>query len=341
MAQVVGAISMSHAPGVLGWPDAPDADMRAKIEAAHTECARRLEQWKPDLVIAFLDDHFENHFRNLMPTFAVGIAESHSGPADYMMEALRFDEKVCIKSDPALAEQLLRGLVAAGFDAARMGEIEYGNNLLVPFKVIRPQFDIPVIPLYVNAFSPPLPTMARAYDFGAAVRNIVDEVPDDRRIAFLATGGLSHWPPVWTEGAPETDAFLQRMKRYQTEGKKAVLEDPDLYSDLAKYEMQMAAKMEWPLNNSHPLVNEIWDREIIDAFGRGDSRLLRGLTFDDIEKGGGHGGHEMLNWIAVMGAMRGDPADIIAYEAVKEWICGMGYIAYEGASRPSARAARA
>src|SRR5262249_48609276 len=157
-----------------------------------------------------------------------------------------------------------------------------------PLKVIRPQFDIPVLPLYINVFSPPLPSMARAYDFGAAVRRIVDQAPGARRVAFLATGGLSHWPPVWTEGAPEADEFLQRMKRYQTEGKRAVVEDPDLYSDLARYEMQMAAKMEWPLNCKHPLINEAWDREIIGAFGRGDARLLRSLTFDEVEKGGGH-----------------------------------------------------
>lgn len=328
---------MSHAPGVLGWPDAPSETLRRKIDTAHAECARRLDAWAPDLIVAFLDDHFENHFRNLMPAFAVGIAPAHSGPADYMMAALRFDAKVAIASDPALGERMLRGLLAAGFDAARMGEIEYGNNLLVPLKVIRPQFDIPVLPLYINVFSPPLPSMARAYDFGAAVRQVIDHVPGDQRIAFLATGGLSHWPPVWTEGAPESDQFLQRMKRYQTEGKKAVLEDPDLYSDLAQYEMQMAAKMEWPLNRKHPLINEAWDREIIDAFRRGDIDLLRSLTFDEIEAGGGHGGHEMLNWIAVMGAMGGEPADVIAYEPVKEWICGMGYIAYDGSGAGKAR----
>jgi len=111
MAHIVAALSMSHAPGVLGWPDAPSEDMRAKIAAAHAECARRLNEAKPDVIVAFLDDHFENHFRNLMPTFAIGIAPSHSGPADYMMEALRFDKKVVLPGMPELGETLLRGLL--------------------------------------------------------------------------------------------------------------------------------------------------------------------------------------------------------------------------------------
>ena len=33
--------------------------------------------------ISILDDHFENLYRNLMPTFAIGIADAHAGPADY------------------------------------------------------------------------------------------------------------------------------------------------------------------------------------------------------------------------------------------------------------------
>jgi 2,3-dihydroxyphenylpropionate 1,2-dioxygenase len=196
-------------------------------------------------------------------------------------------------------------------------------------KFLNPEFNIPVLPVYINVFSPPLPSMRRAYDFGAAVRNVLDAIPDDLRIAFLATGGLSHWPPVWTEGAPEDDEFLQRMKRYQTEGRHVAKEDPQLYSDLARYEIEMAAKMQWPLRTQHPLVNAHWDREIIELFGHGDVSALREMSLDDIEKGGGHGGHEILNWIAVMGAMGGAPAEIIAYEPVMEWICGMGYIAYD------------
>ncbi|MCF4167366.1 hypothetical protein L2U69_17080 [Zavarzinia compransoris] len=328
MSRVIGAFSMSHPPGAVGWPDSPPAEVRRKIDAANAEYARRLEADKPDLIIAFLDDHFENHFRTLMPALAIGIAPSHAGPADYMMKALRFDEKAVIPGEPETAEHLLRELTRAGFDMTRMGEIEYGNNLLVPLKFFRPQFDIPVVPIFINVFSPPLPTMARAFDLGVAVRRIVEAMPDDRRVLFLATGGLSHWPPVWTETAPEDDSFLQRQRRYQTEGKGVLESDPTLYSDLAQYEIDMMNRKQWPLGYQHPLVNEAWDREVLDAFERGDVESLRAMTFDSIEEGGGHGGHEVLNWIAVMGAMKGAPAEILAYEPVPEWIGGMGYIAY-------------
>ncbi len=328
MAKVVGAISMSHAPGAVGWADRPPEDQKQRLNAIHDGLRQLLAAAAPDVIVAFLDDHFENHFRNLMPSLAIGIAPSHSGPADFMMEALQFDRKACFPGKPEIAETMLRRLVKAGFDVARMGEIEYGNNLLVPLRFIRPEFDIPVIPLFINVFSPPLIPYGRAFDFGAAVRDVLDELDEGLRVFCLATGGLSHWPPVWTEGAPEDDSFLQRMRRYQTEGKDVLIGDPELYSDLARYEVQMMTQMQWPLGYQHPLVNPEWDREVLDAVRTGDVAYMRSLGFEDVERLGGHGGHELLNWVALMGAMRGAPANYTAYEHVVEWIGGMGYAAY-------------
>jgi 2,3-dihydroxyphenylpropionate 1,2-dioxygenase len=76
------------------------------------------------------------------------------------------------------------------------------------------------------------------------------------------------------------------------------------------------------------LVNADWDREFLRALERGDVGYMRDLTYDEVEAKGGHGALEILNWIAVMGAMAGAPAKIVAYEPVIEWICGMGYALY-------------
>jgi len=323
MAKVVGGISMSHAPLMLGAPDAPSPDVRLRIETAVQEIRSYLDRTQPDVIIAFLDDHFENHYRNLMPTFSIGVAANHSGPAAYWMKALRYEESQQIGGAPEFAEYLLRATVTSGFDVARMGPIEYGNNLMVPWKLIRPQNDLPIVPVFINVFSPPLTSMARAYALGEAIRNAVDASSGTSRVAFLATGGLSHWPPIWLPTTPLHDSFLKRMKKFQSEGRPVLVEDPDLMTDLAAYEIEMAA------NATQPLVNAAWDRSFLDALARGDSAFLRGLTYEEIEAEGGHGGHEVLNWCALMGAMRGMPARVLAYEAVTEWICGMGFAVYD------------
>lgn len=329
MAKVVTAISMSHAPGVLGWPDAPTPAVRRRMAAASQQLAERLEQKRPDVIIAFLDDHFENHFRNLMPSLAIGIGPSHSGPSDHLLEFLKFDRRETIPGSPDLAEELLRNLVWSGFDVARMGTVEYGNNLMVPLKLIRPQLDIPIIPVFINVFSPPLISVSRAYAFGEAVRSAIDASHGDLRVAFLGTGGLSHWPPVWIDTSPEDDAFLKRMKRFQSRGREVLKDDPNLWVDLGKYEIEMAQRNQYPLNSSHPLVNADWDREFLRALEGGDVGYMRALTFEEVQAKAGHGGLEILTWVAVMGAMRGMTAKIIDYEPVLEWICGMGFAAYD------------
>ena len=212
---VVGALSVSHAPGILGWPDdVTDVEHKSVFEAFE-DLKETVEAAGPDVIIAFLDDHFENHFRSLMPSVSVGVADRHSGPGEHLLKLLKFDKPQSIDGAKELAEHILRTVVGDGIDAARMSSAEFGNNLMVPLKLIRPAGDIPIIPVYINVFTPPLITMERAYQLGAAVRKAVEGRPE--RVMFWATGGLSHWPPIW-EPSRESNDFLARMKTFQLSG---------------------------------------------------------------------------------------------------------------------------
>lgn len=323
MSELVAAISMSHAPGMLGWPDHPPQAMQQAIRRAADETAAYLDKAKPDLIIAILDDHFENLYRNLMPVFAIGVADEHIGPAQYWLEALKLTRQQAFDGAPRDAEWLLRRMVASGFDVARLGPVEYGNNLMVPIHFIRPDGDIPIVPVFVNVFSAPVASTGRAYAFGEALADAITALPGERRVAVLATGGLSHWPPFWLDRAADEKGFLQRMKRFQTEGRPVLLQDPDLMTDLGTYEIEMAR------TSTVPLVNDRWDRAILDAYARGDVRFITGLTNEEIESQGGHGGLEILNWTVTMGAVRGRPARVLEYQPCTEWICGMGFLVYD------------
>lgn len=331
MSKIVMAASLSHAPGVLGWPDAPSAQQQKSIADAHSAIAEAVERTKPDVFIAFLDDHFENQFRDMSPPFAIGVAPANRGPAEHWLEALKIDRAVSVPNHESLANHLLEGLLNKHFDVTRMGKLDYGNNLFVPMQLVRPQFDIPIIPVFTNVFNPPLPTMARAYDLGKGIGDLVEAFPEDLRVGLIASGGISHWPPFWTVNADESDPFIERMKRYQHEGPTYLENDPDLFTDLARYEHEMSAKAKWPFNGGFRLINEEWDREILNAFAKGDVDFLRRQTYESIERDGGHGGHEMLNWMALMGAMNGQPGKLLCYEPVMEWMCGMGYMLYDAA----------
>ena len=102
MAKIVAGIGMSHAPGALGWPDAPSASVRRRLLQAADRLGRSLDAARPDVIIAFLDDHFENHFRSLMPTVGIGVADSHPGPATQWLEALRLTRQERFGGAPRL-----------------------------------------------------------------------------------------------------------------------------------------------------------------------------------------------------------------------------------------------
>jgi 2,3-dihydroxyphenylpropionate 1,2-dioxygenase len=97
---------------------------------------------------------------------------------------------------------------------------------------------------------------------------------------------------------------------------------------LAAYEIDVANKTLADPASEHPLVNDACDRRIMAAFEAADSDFLMSLTSEDVVQNGGHGANEILNWMAVMGAMNGQEAQIVGYEPVIEWICGMGYLVY-------------
>lgn len=327
MANIVYGIGISHAPGALGWPEAAAPDVLKRVEEATATLGQRLRDSRPDVIVAILDDHFENQYRNLLPTVSIGVADHHIGPAKQWLEALRLTDQETFPGAPVIAESLLRSMIKRGFDLARLGSIEYGNNLLVPWKNMEVSSDIPVIPVFINVFSAPLMPYMRALALGQALREAVLELDDGLRVAFIATGGLSHWPPFWTLSSSEEDRFLQqRMKRFQTEGKTYLATDPGLYTDLAEYEIRMAK-----LSQEHgvPLVNAEWDRSFLKALETSDMSYLEALTFEEVEAHGGHGGHEILNWLALFGAMDCAPGRLLAYEDVTEWICGMAYMDFE------------
>lgn len=335
MGKIVAAVGLSHAPGAIAFPETAKPEQRATTEAATLALGKTLQDAKPDVIFAFLDDHFENFFRKLMPTIAISVAETHVGPADQWMETLRIPKKYYFPGNPKIAEHLIHSLVDQGFDATRTGPVEYGNNLLMPWLLMgchETMQNVSIVPIFLNVFTPPLMKYSRAFELGEACRKAALSLPDDVRVAFMCTGGLSHWPPYWSPaqaGDPPEDPFLQQMKEYQTEGKSVLEKYPDLFVRFDDYEIEMAKKNEYPLNSKHPLVNDKWDQLFLDKFCDGDKAWMKGLTYEEVEEEAGHGGHEVLNWVALSGAMGGAKSKLLLYEPVIEWICGMSYVDYE------------
>jgi Catalytic LigB subunit of aromatic ring-opening dioxygenase len=64
--------------------------------------------------------------------------------------------------------------------------------IVYPAKRLLPRLDVPIIPLYLNCYFPPLPTAARCWQLGEALARIL--ATRKERVAIYASGGLSHDP---------------------------------------------------------------------------------------------------------------------------------------------------
>lgn len=116
----------------------------------------------------------------------------------------------------------------------------------------------------------------------------------DERVLVIGSGGLSHAPPSLVPGARDlTEAQRQKL----------------ITENLAK-----AAEA----------VNPEWDHRILGLLASEWTRLAHFST-DDLAPGGA-GGAEVRTWIASV-FTSGTPLETIAYEAVPEWITGMGIAA--------------
>ncbi|WP_175684669.1 protocatechuate 3,4-dioxygenase [Burkholderia anthina] len=73
-------------------------------------------------------------------------------------------------------------------------------------------------------------------------------------------------------------------------------------------------------------VNAAFDREIIGYAENGEIGALCTLSDEYILENGGEGGMEIRNWACAMGALEGARGELISYEAVPEWVTGLGFV---------------
>ena len=98
-----------------------------------------------------------------------------------------------VQGASGIAKTLFDGLSGRGFNTTSKTELLFDDNWSVPLKFLTPDYDIPLVPIHMNCVVPPVPSPQRCYDFGKAVKEIIEnDLPDGLRVAFMGTGGLSH-----------------------------------------------------------------------------------------------------------------------------------------------------
>ncbi len=291
------------------WPQAMQREWAANRDAGAAREHRRrlvagfravrqaLDAFKPDFVLVWGDDQYENFREDGVPAFCVfALDEIESRPfarkGFYRAENVwgePADTVFRTAGHPAGASFVAAKLLEHGFDVAYAYRMRYELglphafiNTLLYLDYDRTGFPYPVVPFHVNCygssviakrgaaahfdgkeaktFDPPSPSPARCFALGGEVARLLAESP--WRVALISSSSWSH-------------AFLTEKNHFLW---------PDTVSDRARFEELEAGR-----------------------FAR-----WRELSTSDIEAAGQH---EFLNWVCLAGAMHalGRRAEIVDY----------------------------
>ena len=140
-------------------------------------------------------NHFRGFWLDLIPSFTMGVGEVVAAGDGGTPKGPQ-------KTDPAYAQALAQQLVDAGTEVAISARLQIDHGQSHAIQYLLDGIDVPVVPLVVNVFAAPLPTMPRVVELGANIAARSPRSIGDQRVVVIASGGLSHqlpWPSDWTE----------------------------------------------------------------------------------------------------------------------------------------------
>ena len=188
---VVGGAMLPHAPQFFTMPETEDKAVVAHVREVAADIGERLRALKPDLWIIFSNDHAEQFFHTAAPPFTVHVG----GEATGEFAGRKFHWQV----PSEIAFELVRQLYRQNFDPAFTSTAKIDYAIGIPLTHLG--HTGPVLPIYVNAYLPPQPTMERCYSFGQAVARTVTAM--GLKTVILSSGGMSHFPGTDRYSNPE------------------------------------------------------------------------------------------------------------------------------------------
>ena len=280
------------------------AKHRASLVAGLDRVRARLDEFKPDVVLIWGDDQYENFHEDLIPPFAVcaygdielrpwahaSTSSAMKGRKNVWNEDPEFGYRV--EGRPDIARELVSALIERDFDVAyaykplHHGSVAHAfTNSILYLDYHRKGFPHPTICFPLNCygrrvvscrgfmtrmdanvqFDPPSPSPRRFMDLGAATARVLRESP--YRVALLASSSWSH-------------AFL--------------------------------VDHTWRLRPDTER-----DRRLHAALVEGDYRYWRSVSLSDVEHAGQQ---EVLNWWTLVGAMEALDAKLAWSEFVETHI---------------------
>lgn len=229
MARIVAGVGTSHVPSIGAAVDngKTDTEVWKDIFAGYEPARAWLAEQRPDVAIIIYNDHGAAFSPDLIPTFAVGVADNYpSADEGYGRRMIP-----AIQGDPDLSWHLVERLVEQDFDITICQKLEVDHGLTVPMSILwgtPEEWPVKVIPIALNVVQQPTPSAARCFALGQAIRRAVEDYVTDIRVAIVGTGGMSH--QLQGQRAGHINSEFDRMFL------EKILSDPDVLTSMSTAE---------------------------------------------------------------------------------------------------------
>lgn len=303
MSEIVGVVGMSHSPFATLLPPQNPGDAGAMFLADAARVRDAVEALAPDAVVVIGPDHFHSHFYDVMPPFTVGV-EQATGFGDFG------SAEGPLPIAGGLAWSVHDGLTGAGFDVALSYSLTIDHGLVQGYEMLVGGSGVPMVPVVVNTAAPPLPSLDRCVALGAALGAALRAAPEPARVVVLASGGLSHWLP---SNDPRDPSVVGAKRESLIHGRQ----------DARAFAAAREPKVRAMGGDPEARVNSSWDKWFLEQLQVPDLDAVAGMGHEALEEAAGSGGHEIRTWL-IAAAACGRPLRWTSYEAVPEWITGMG-----------------
>jgi len=215
MARITAGIATSHVPAIgAALDNGKTGESYWKPVFAGYEASKQwISEHLPDVVILVYNDHASAFSLDIVPTFAIGCAESFA-PAD---EGWGPRPVPVVQGHPELAAHIAQSVIQQDFDLTIINRMDVDHGLTVPLSLLFGQpkaWPVKVIPLAVNVVLYPPPSGRRCYELGKAIRKAVESFEPDLKVQVWGTGGMSHQlqgPRAGLINKPWDNAFLDRL----------------------------------------------------------------------------------------------------------------------------------
>lgn len=191
MARLVAVCGVPHNPLMYratrgGVPE----DLRSTMDH-FADFRHRLRDLRVDSLVMVASDHFRQFRHNHSPAFAIGPSDHYETTHPNEIRHFGF-ETWSLPGDAELAALLLGDLELPELvDFSVVNDWVLDHAYSMPALFLRPEWDLPVVPIHTNTNMPPLPRARRFATLGTYLRDAIADAPIERRVALVTTGHLA------------------------------------------------------------------------------------------------------------------------------------------------------